>query len=59
MGVYPQQKYQPLAGHAVVLRIAGLPEPLKHKPSDTIPFYFLKKCGHATTLQTLEKDKVI
>ena len=43
-----------------MLKIAGLPEPLKHKPSDTIPFLFSKKkCGYATTLQTLEKDKVI
>lgn len=28
---------------SVVLRIAGLPEPSIHKPSDTIPFLFYEK----------------
>ena len=29
---------------SVVLRIAGLPEPSIHKPSDTMPFLFSEKC---------------
>ena len=30
---------------SVVLKIAGLPEPSKHKPSDTMLFCFPKKYG--------------
>jgi hypothetical protein len=29
--------------HAVVLKVAGLPEPPMHKPSDTMPFLFPPK----------------
>jgi hypothetical protein len=32
---------------SVVLRIAGLPEPSKHKPSDTMPFSFSEKVWFA------------
>jgi len=28
---------------AVALKIAGLPEPSKHKPSDTMPFFVSRK----------------
>jgi hypothetical protein len=32
---------------SIVLKIAGLPEPSKHKPSDTMPFLFPPKVWFA------------
>jgi hypothetical protein len=34
-----------------VLKIAGLPEPSKHKPNDTMPFLFSKKYGIRTVFR--------
>jgi hypothetical protein len=44
---------------SVVLRIAGLPEPSIHKPSDTMPFLFSENVWSLVILNEREGSRAI